>query len=476
MNSDNEAQVAAPAAREHGGSLGTRLALSHIAAVFLGFTVCSVLLYFKLLNQLDRSDRFELQAETASITALLRATNGVEILKQGIYARHYEEGGHGIFVRVIDGQGGIYLESADMAHRLPMKEFPPPEAKTATRYRSRGGAPYLLRTVREPVPQLKGWQLQIAYDVCGSEKLAATYRNNLALFTVGGLLFALVSSAAVVRRGLKPLNELSDTIREVSDSRLNTRMDPLRFPVEMHSLVESFNSMMSRLDDSFQRLSHCSANLAHELRTPINSMMLEAEIALSKERSAGEYREVLVSCLEECQHLSGIVERLLFMARADGKHHDMWLQKLDMQEEAEEILDYFYEEAERAGVKLVSTAQGVVYADRTLLRRAVSNLVSNAIAYTPYGGQISISTGTVADGSVEVVVCDTGRGIAQEHLPLLFDRFYRVCGTDGGKSGGTGLGLAIVKAIMLMHRGEVSIWSEPGKGTIVTLRFNPSPS
>lgn len=459
-------------------SLAHNLAVLHIVAVCVGFTLCSVLLYLKLLDQLQQSSKSELQAQAASVRTLLEAPGGAALLKKALDTPLEEEEGHRVHLRMLDRQGFVVLESPVMKQRLPIAAFPPPGDRQVKKYHPDGGSVFLIRNacLKDPVSRANGWRLQLALDIKSDEELAASYRKYLLFFALSGLLFSLLSSTVVVRRGLKPLNELSGALRDVSDSQLNTRMDPASFPVEMHSLVRSFNSMMARLEDSFQRLSHCAANLAHELRTPINTLMLEAEIALSKQRSEPEYREVLASCLDDCQRLSLIVDRLLFLARADGKHHDLWLQKLELQTEVAEVLDYFVEEAREAGIRLVSSVHATVYADQTLVRRALSNLVGNAITHTPAGGQISLSTGKGEDGSTELIVCDTGCGIEAEHLPLLFDRFYRVGGEAGGKHAGTGLGLAIVKAIMLMHGGDVAIWSEPGQGTVVTLRFCPTPS
>lgn len=454
------------------------LAVLHILAVFVCFAVCSLLLYLKLVQQLDEASKGELKAETVSIKSLLSAPDGLQLLEKEMVAQLHEVDGHHVCVRILDRDEKVVVENQIMRQWIPGSAFPPPAELEARKFRAASGALYLIKNsaLHDPVSEANGWRLQVGIDVSGNEKLAATYRSYLFAFALGGFCFALLSSIVVVLRGLKPLNDFSSELRRVSEGRLATRVDPASYPVEMESLVRSFNGMMACLDGSFQRLSHYSGNLAHELRTPINTLMLQAEIALSKDRALPEYRELITSCLDEYQRLADIVDKLLFLARADGRKGRLLLQELDVEEEAEEVLDYFIEEAKGAGVRLHNFAQGMLLADQTLFRRALSNLVSNAIRHTPDGGQVSVSSSLGEAGRLEVRVCDTGCGIATEHLPLLFDRFYRAGAESGGGRSGTGLGLAIVRAIMVMHGGDAAVWSEQGQGTVVTLYFPVQPS
>jgi two-component system, OmpR family, heavy metal sensor histidine kinase CusS len=183
---------------------------------------------------------------------------------------------------------------------------------------------------------------------------------------------------------------------------------------------------------------------------------------------------VISSCLDECSHLSVTVDRLLFLARADGYHNDLCIVKLCVATEVEDVVDYFYDTAKAAGVELTSSCASVhIHADQPLFRRALSNLITNALAHTPAGGSISVTAAQGAAG-VTVTVTDTGCGVAPEHLPRLFDRFYQVERETGKESVGSGLGLAIVKAIMTMHGGSVALESTPGQGTTATLQFTCS--
>jgi two-component system heavy metal sensor histidine kinase CusS len=226
--------------------------------------------------------------------------------------------------------------------------------------------------------------------------------------------------------------------------------------------------MLKRLEDSFVRLSQFSADIAHELRTPIGNIRGEAEVALTRSRSVEEYREVIESTIAECQHLGHIVDNLLFLARTEAAEGHLQRTSFNGRAAIEKIAAFHELVAEEQHLTIRCHGEATFVADEMLFSRAVNNLVENAAHYTAAGGSIEISVAN-RDTSSEVSVKDTGAGIAPEHLPRIFDRFYRV---DSSRSSeGVGLGLALVKSIMDLHGGTASIESEPGRGTTVTLSF-----
>lgn len=254
--------------------------------------------------------------------------------------------------------------------------------------------------------------------------------------------------------------------------------------------------MLDRLEESFERISRFSADIAHDLRTPVNNIRGEAEVALARARSTEEYRDVVESCLEEAVRLSDLIGDLLFLARAESPLTHLRRERVDVAELLGGVREYYEASAADSGVSLTTTVADqpvVAELDRTLLQRAVGNLVSNALAHTPPGGTVVL--GTVFDSPIDsphfdssktdfpnaafstirIDVSDTGVGIPAEALPKVFDRFFRVDSSRSQGSGGTGLGLAIVQSIALLHGGKVEIASQPGHGTRVTLRMPVRP-
>lgn len=235
---------------------------------------------------------------------------------------------------------------------------------------------------------------------------------------------------------------------------------------------DAHNAMLRELAVANEGLEQYADNVAHELRNPVNKMLMASEVALSRARSAEEYQDTLVSIVEDSQRLSSIVGSLLFLARARSTRIDLERQRIDIGAELAVIATFFETSAQEAGLKLtLSCPDGIVLdVDRTLFQRVVSNLVSNAIAHTPAGGVVSVEA-LLCDGSVLIEVRDTGEGVSEDHVARVFDRFYRADKARSATSGRLGLGLPIAKSIMDIHGGSIELRSRPGQGTVVGLTF-----
>jgi len=271
---------------------------------------------------------------------------------------------------------------------------------------------------------------------------------------------------------------MATTARHITSTNLHERIQPEGYPSELASLAATFNKMLDGLEESFERISRFSADIAHDLRTPVNNIRGEAEVALARARTVEEYREVLGSCLEEAVRLSDLIGDLLFLARAESPLAHLHRESMDVRELLSGICEYYEAPAADRGVALstaVPSEPVIAQLDRTLLQRAVGNLVSNALAHTPPGKSVVLGA-SVESAAVRIEVSDAGEGIPAEALPRVFDRFFRVDESRSQASGGTGLGLAIVQSIMLLHGGDVEIASEVGQGTHVTLRLPVSPA
>ena len=314
----------------------------------------------------------------------------------------------------------------------------------------------------------------VALDTTTEQNFLHGYRDKLLLVLIGGSIVSAVAGTYVARQGIRPIKEISAAAHRITASDLAERVGSMAWPRELAGLAAEFDAMLQRLEDSFQRLSQFSADIAHELRTPINNLMGEAEVALRRERTSKEYASVIASSLEEYHRLAGLIDSLLFLARAENA--DLSLQKswFRVADELAQLLSYHELQATESEVTLSFSGDARLFADSTLFRRAISNVVSNALKHTPPDGKVTVEVAALHD-TVKILIKDDGVGIPPEHLPRLFDRFYRVDASRAAAVAGTGLGLAIVKSIVDLHGGSVSIESEPGKGTLVTLVFPVPP-
>jgi two-component system heavy metal sensor histidine kinase CusS len=285
------------------------------------------------------------------------------------------------------------------------------------------------------------------------------------------VLFPLVGYR-IARHGIRPVEEIAATARRITSTNLRERIESEGYPSELASLAGTFNEMLVRLEESFERISRFSADIAHDLRTPVNNIRGEVEVTLARPRTADEYRDVLESSLEEAVRLSELIGDLLFLARAERPLTELHRESVNLGELLTTVRDYYEASATDAGISLVvkdGTEPLNAALDRSLMLRAVSNLVSNAIAHTTPGGTVTLAA-TNEDVAMRIEVSDTGIGISAEALPRVFDRFFRVDPSRSKSSGGTGLGLAIVQSILALHGGSAEITSQLGRGSRVTLR------
>lgn len=299
------------------------------------------------------------------------------------------------------------------------------------------------------------------------------------------LIIALLSWFAA-RQGLAPLRTVTTLATQVSAVRLDQRLPLAQVPAELLPLTQSFNAMLERLEDAFQRLSHFSSDIAHELRTPVNNLMIQTEVALSRARTPDEYRDLLGSNLEEYEKLARMISDMLFIAKADNGLIIPQRESIDLTAEATQLAEFFEPLAAESAVEIHVEGSAETTGDRVMLTRALSNLLSNAVHHaTPHSDiRLSLSRNS---GSVQISVANLGAEIPQEHLPYIFDRFYRAHDNRETATEHSGLGLAITHAIVTAHGGQISASSAQGitrfliefpadQPCLPTLRFGSSHS
>lgn len=441
------------------------------AALLLG---CGLgVLYWIVVRHGLAEDRAVLLDKVMAIRADLRSANGPGLIRQELKTL---QGGErtSYWVRLLAGNGQVVAETPGMGKLLPSALFSSGASATpaGTSIKNYQAAGKLFSLVSiEATGNGQPYVIQVAQDRSVDEQFEKEFGLLVVVVLVCGIFASAMIAVTVTRRGLQPLKAMTRSLKRVGPNRFHERVPVAEWPRELQPVAVAFDDMMDRLEDSFNRLAQFSADLAHELRTPLANIRGEAEVALTRPRSPKEYESVIESSVAECERLSGIIDNLLFLARADAAESKVNHARFDGRAALERIAAYNEAIAEERRLQILCSGEGEVYADPVLFGRAVSNLVDNAVHYTPDGGRIAISMTTTRDGA-EIAVEDNGCGIEAEHISRIFDRFYRV--DPSRSSENTGLGLALVKSIADLHGGTVAVASEWGRGTRVNLVF-PSP-
>ncbi|HLK56463.1 MAG TPA: ATP-binding protein [Chthonomonadaceae bacterium] len=337
---------------------------------------------------------------------------------------------------------------------------------------------YPVRVVTVPVlmgPKVP-YLVQVGASVEGVEAALGQALQILLILTPSVFLVAVLGGWILVGRALKPVDDMTQAALSIESKRLDVRVVPPRTDNEIGRLAAALNEMIARLDRSFRQIERFSADASHELKTPLTTIRGEAEVALMSDLSPEETRRTLRSIIEETERLSSIVSNLLLLSRADADQVRLKQEPVALHEVVMAAYEPMARLAFRKSITLDMDTIDEVYlrGDALWLQQLITNLIHNAINYTPEGGCVTLSLILeAANGGNEALfqVRDTGPGIPAEHLPFLFDRFYRV---DAGRSrdqGGSGLGLNIAHWIAESHGGSISVDSVVGQGTAFTVRL-----
>lgn len=307
--------------------------------------------------------------------------------------------------------------------------------------------------------------IAVATDIGEHEHFMERFQRTLwGVAALGALLTGLLGWGAA-QRGLAPLRAMGREVGGITARHLDARLSAAEVPAELAELAVTLNGMLARLEDSFRRLSNFSSDLAHELRTPVSNLLTQTQVTLSKSRGVDEYRDILASNAEEFERLARIVSDMLFLAKSENDLAMPNREPVSFTDEARSVLEFYEALAEEKGIVVTLVGQGSISGDRLMIRRAISNLVSNAVRHTSHGGKITVRILDHGSSGIELQVENAGEGIPAEHLPRLFERFYRVDFARQRQSEGAGLGLAITKSIVLAHSGEVDVSSHNGLTT-----------
>ena len=316
----------------------------------------------------------------------------------------------------------------------------------------------------------------VALDLSHHVHFLASVRNA----TWAGVLAAALAAALfgwfAAHRGLAPLRRVTETARRLSARQLGERLTTDDAPLEVRDHVEAFNGMLARLEAAFQRLGDYSADIAHELRTPISNLMTQTQVALSRPRTIDEYQDILASNLEEYERIARMVSDMLFLAKAEENTLAHASELVDLAREADALIDFYEALAGERQVRIVRQGQASVQGDRLMLRRALSNLISNALRHTSDGGQITIDIEADTPG-IRLAVCNVGDVIPADQIERIFERFHRGSAQRESRGEGAGLGLAITRSIVQAHGGQITAQSGEGVTCFtITLPEQSAPS
>lgn len=275
----------------------------------------------------------------------------------------------------------------------------------------------------------------------------------------GLFIFAFVGALLgwlLARAGLRPLKEVTNVFSSISEKSLEDRISTQNIPVELRDMTAAFNGMLARLESAFVKLSHFSADIAHELRTPLTNLITHTEVVLTRARTADDYKENLYANLEDLRRMSRMIDDMLFLAKASNGLVIPQQRLISLEQLCASVLEYYQFEAEERDIRFVVTGKVNAYIDEQMIRRAISNVISNALRYTSDNEQIVVSLSKLGQFA-RIEIANPGEAIAPEHLERLFDRFYQAdpSRTKGssGSAGSAGLGLAITLSIANAHGG-----------------------
>ncbi len=386
------------------------------------------------------------------------------------------EGDH--FTRIFDTSGNLTFDDSALAGEVPIDTQAINNAlagESETRSVTVDGDPMRVRTW----PIVRDSQITGVLELgLSSGDISDTLNSLLIIMGIAYLVTLITASLGGVflaGRALSPIDKLTQMARRITAEDLGQRLN-LHLPDdEVGRLANTFDEMIARLDDAFRRQQQFTSDASHEIRTPLTIMKGQIDVALQREREAETYRQILQAVNEQVDHLIRLAEGLLTLTRADASQIPLTFDRFKFADAVAGAMEQVAPLAGQRGVQiqLAPSNNVTLWADEDLLLQLLLNLLDNAIKYTPSGGQVTI--GWNLDGA-QVVLCvqDTGIGISEEHIPHIFDRFYRVDKSRGRAEGGTGLGLAISKWIVEAHGGSIYVESTEGKGTTISVHLPTS--
>lgn len=375
-------------------------------------------------------------------------------------------GHHHLFVYIIDDSGKIVYRTRgpNLSIALSQKDFERLITENSTAIWNIDKSSYRIGASRVLLDEGRQYTTIVAIARNLQLEFINRLRNGLGLLIAISCVLALIGSLISIYYTQKPINRLIKKIERINMKSLNYRISTASVPVKYVSLVKAFNNMLHRMEDVFERQRNFTADIAHEMRTPITNLTTQTQIVLNNARSTEEYREILYSNLEEYEKMSQMISDMLFLAQADNHQLVPNLIDIDLHSMISLMCEYFEPLTDEKNITFELEGNcSHIQGDKMMLGRAISNIISNSIRYTPENQTIKIKLGQVTQKRIQIIISNPGKKIESRHLPHLFDRFYRVDESrhrNNKDSSGTGIGLAIVKSIIDTHKGHIYVESD----------------
>ncbi len=462
-------------------SISVQLTFFYSLSTFILIFIVSLFFYLGMVNILHNAD-YQFLSDEINIIKNILATkpNNLIALKQEItdIPSSLNSSVYHYYIRVLDHNKTVISETQHMDKILKHNSFFAAETASLAKqdqcqwWQTDDDNHYLLMWSSVNVGKESHlWTIQIALDVSYQKAVINTYRKYGIIVLFAGALFSILIGYLISRRGMRRLYELTSITKKITANALQQRIDPQFWPKELNELAAAYNQMLDRIEESVSRLTVFSDDLAHELRIPITNLMGETEVALFQDYSIEDYKRVMESNLEELNRLYQIIENLLFLARAENPQFDISKIELNLANEINVMCRYYQAVADEKYIQLSHEGEAIASVNSVMFRRMIGNILSNALKYSIHGGNVIFTIKEMDNQAVQIILTDTGVGIAKKDLPNIFNRFYRADTARTQSTCGTGLGLAIVKSIVALHHGTILVSSVIGNGTEIIINL-----
>jgi two-component system heavy metal sensor histidine kinase CusS len=451
-------------------SLTTRMSLLFALSAISVLVVAGAAFEHALRARFLKNDKVELDGKMEVVRNIVQDAGRFEDASEMTTRLRDIVFGHpGLIISVRTGTGRLFSVGDPRIASELIREKIAADAQPTTRSYGKRVYRFISTLVQQGNAPGEPAQVAIALDITDDQSFLDELRRYL-WFGMG--LISLVLGWVgwmVVRHGLAPLRHLSTAVAAVSTSELDRPLENKSVPKELQELVAAFNTMLARLHESFRRLSDFSSDIAHELKTPIQNLLLQTQVTLSGQDSLEAYRAALQSNEEEYQRLSTMISDMLFLAKADNRLLSLKKEPMDLAAEVATLFEFYEAFASDLDIRLLQSGNAEVVADRLMLQRALSNLLSNALRFTPRGMAIKVTMQTEG-GWARLAVANPGPEIPLEHRERIFERLYRIDPSRReGHTDNVGLGLAITRSILEMHGGKIEVDSRDGWVTFLLM-------